>query len=58
VGEKWNLGSDDVSLDLHDRTTGQTIQTIQAQNVEGEPITVRYVFVSAVPVPSTKKDSA
>jgi DNA-binding HxlR family transcriptional regulator len=57
-GNKWNPGSDDASLDLHDRTTGQPIQMVQVQNAEGEPITVRDVFVSASPVPGTKKDSA
>ncbi|EBA00496.1 winged helix-turn-helix transcriptional regulator [Marinobacter sp. ELB17] len=57
-GNKWNPAPDDASLDLRDRTTGQPIQMVQVQNAEGEPITVRDVFVSAVPVPGTKKDSA
>jgi DNA-binding HxlR family transcriptional regulator len=57
-GNKWNPAPDDASLDLRDRTTGQPIQTVQVQNAEGEPITVRDVFVSAAPVSGTKKDSA
>lgn len=54
-GNKWNPAPDDASLDLRDRTTGQPIQTVQVQNAEGEPITVRDVFVSAAPVSGTKK---
>jgi DNA-binding HxlR family transcriptional regulator len=57
-GNKWNPAPDDASLDLSDRTTGQPIQTVQVQNAEGEPITVRDVFVPAEPVPATKKGSA
>jgi hypothetical protein len=45
-------------LDLHDRTTGLPIQTVDVQNAEDELITVRDVFVSAVPVHGTKKGSA
>jgi len=57
-GNKWNPAPDDASLDLRDRATGQPIQTVRVQNAEGEPITVRDVFASALPVPGTKKDSA
>ncbi|MGO1501220.1 MAG: winged helix-turn-helix transcriptional regulator [Marinobacter sp.] len=57
-GDKWNPASDDAPLDLRDRATGQPIQTVQVQNAEGEPITVRDVFVPGVPISSTKKDPA
>ncbi|MEH6356723.1 MAG: helix-turn-helix domain-containing protein [Marinobacter sp.] len=57
-GDKWNPAPNDASLDLCDRTTGQSIQTVQVMNTQGEPITVRDVFVPAVPVPGTKQDSA
>jgi hypothetical protein len=56
-GNKWNPVSGEASLDSLYRTTGQPIQTVQLQNAEGKPITVREVFVSAVAVPSTQKDS-
>jgi hypothetical protein len=57
-GNKWNPEYGDVSLDLHDRTTVQSIKTVQVQNAEGEPIIMRDVFVSVVAVSGTKKDSA
>lgn len=45
-GDKWNPAPDDAPLDLRDRATGQPVQTIQVQNAEGTPITVRDVFVA------------
>lgn len=57
-GDKWNPAPNETPLDLRDRATGQPIQTVQVQNAAGEPVTVRDVFVSDVPTPSTKKDPA
>ena len=57
-GDKWNPAPDEAPLDLRDRATGQPIQTVQVQNAEGEPVTVRDVFVSDIPTPSAKKDPA
>ncbi|MBQ0832622.1 helix-turn-helix domain-containing protein [Marinobacter sp.] len=57
-GDKWNPSPDEAPLDLRDRVTGQSIQPVQVQNAEGEPITVRDVFVSKEPMPGSKKDSA
>ena len=57
-GDKWNPAPDEAPLDLRDRATGQPIQTIQVQNAEGKPITVRDVFVSGDAMPDSKKDLA
>lgn len=57
-GDKWNPAPDEAPLDLRDRATGKPIQTIQVQNAEGKPITVRDVFVSGEPILGSKKDHA
>lgn len=57
-GDKWNPSPDEAPLDLRDRVTGQSIQPVHVQNAEGEPITVRDVFVSKESMPGSKKDSA
>ncbi|WP_417515372.1 winged helix-turn-helix transcriptional regulator [Marinobacter sp.] len=57
-GDKWNPAPDEAPLDLRDRATGQPIKTIQVQNAEGEPITVRDVFVPEARAPGSKKDTA
>lgn len=57
-GDKWNPAPDEAPLDLRDRATGQPLQTIQVQNAEGKPITVRDVFVSGEAIPDGKKDLA
>ncbi|MFP3976868.1 winged helix-turn-helix transcriptional regulator [Marinobacter sp. KMM 10035] len=57
-GDKWNPAPDAPPLDLRDKATGQPIQPVQVQNAEGDPITVRDVFVSGDGIPASKKDSA
>jgi len=57
-GDKWNPAPDETPLDLRDKATGQPIQTVQVQNAEGNPVTVRDVFVSGDAAPGSKKDSA
>lgn len=57
-GDKWNPAPDAAPLDLRDRATGQAIQTVQVHSAEGEPVTVRDVFVPGAPAPGTKKDPA
>ncbi|WP_309045523.1 winged helix-turn-helix transcriptional regulator [Marinobacter sediminicola] len=57
-GDKWNPAPDETPLDLRDKATGQPIQPVQVQNAEGDPITVRDVFVSGDGIPASKKDSA
>ncbi|SOB77502.1 transcriptional regulator, HxlR family [Marinobacter sp. LV10R510-11A] len=57
-GDKWNPAPDDAPLDLRDRATGQPVQTIQVHNADGEPITVRDVFVADAQTPGSKKDFA
>lgn len=57
-GDKWNPAPDEAPLDLRDRASGQPIQAIQVLNAEGEPITVRDVFVPDKPTLSSKKKPA
>ena len=44
-GDKWNPAPDQAPLDLRDRETGQTIRQVEVQDVNGNPLTVRDVFV-------------
>jgi DNA-binding HxlR family transcriptional regulator len=57
-GDKWNPAPDEAPLDLRDRATGLPIPMVQVQNVKGEPITVRDIFVPAASASGNKKDSA
>lgn len=57
-GDKWNPCPDDAPLDLRDRETGEPIQMVQVQNVRGNPLTIRDVFVPDAPVPARGKHSA
>ncbi|MBK1873340.1 helix-turn-helix transcriptional regulator [Marinobacter sp. 1-3A] len=57
-GDKWNPAPDETPLDLRDKATGQPIQAVQVHNAEGNPVTVRDVFVSGDAVPGSKKDTA
>lgn len=45
-GDKWNPAPDEPPLDLRDRATGQPVRMVQVQSAEGNPLTVRDVFVS------------
>lgn len=57
-GDKWNPSPDDAPLDLRDRETGEPIQMVQVQNVRGNPLTIRDVFVPDASVPARDKNSA
>ncbi|NWN90256.1 helix-turn-helix transcriptional regulator [Marinobacter adhaerens] len=57
-GDKWNPAPDEPPLDLRDRATGQPVRMVQVQSAEGNPLTVRDVFVSDSQVQGSKKDPA
>lgn len=44
-GDKWNPAPDQAPLDLRDRETGRTIRQVNVQDADGNPLTVRDVFV-------------
>lgn len=44
-GDKWNPAPDQAPLDLRDRETGRTIRQVEVQDTDGNPLTVRDVFV-------------
>ncbi|MCL7942797.1 helix-turn-helix domain-containing protein [Marinobacter sp. ATCH36] len=44
-GDKWNPAPDQAPLDLRDRETGRTIPRVEVQDADGNPLTVRDVFV-------------
>ncbi|MGO1502439.1 MAG: winged helix-turn-helix transcriptional regulator [Marinobacter sp.] len=57
-GDKWNPAPNDAPLDLRDRATGQAIQEVHVQNADGDPISVRDVFVPGALSTGTPKNSA
>lgn len=57
-GEKWNPAPNEAPLDLRDRASGQPIQEVQVQNADGDPISVRDVFVPGTLSADTPKNSA
>jgi len=44
-GDKWNPAPDGQALDLRDRDTGQPVQPVTVRNAEGQPLSIRDVFV-------------
>ena len=44
-GDKWNPSPDGQPLDLRDRDSGQPIQPVTVQNTQGQPLSIRDVFV-------------
>ncbi|MDF0751836.1 helix-turn-helix transcriptional regulator [Marinobacter sp. 71-i] len=44
-GDKWNPAPNQEPLDLRDRETGRTIRQVEVQDANGNPLTVRDVFV-------------
>lgn len=44
-GDKWNPAPDGQPLDLRDRDSGQPIQPVTVQNIQGKPLSIRDVFV-------------
>ena len=53
-GDKWNPSPEQAPLDLRDRETGKPIRQIEVQNIDGQPLSVRDVFVKES-VSKTKK---
>lgn len=53
-GDKWNPAPEQAPLDLRDRETGKPIRPIEVQSIDGQPLSVRDVFVKES-VPKTKK---
>ena len=48
-GDKWNPSPDGQALDLRDRASGRPIGTMQVQDADGQPLTIRDVFVPEDP---------
>ncbi|HTN33191.1 MAG TPA: helix-turn-helix domain-containing protein [Marinobacter sp.] len=48
-GDKWNPVSDESQLDLRDRATGRAVQPVTVQDADGNPLTIRDVFVPDEP---------
>ncbi|ROU00928.1 transcriptional regulator [Marinobacter sp. R17] len=44
-GDKWNPAPHCGALDLRDRATGQSIRPMTVQSADGEPLSVRDVFM-------------
>ncbi|AXS83849.1 MULTISPECIES: helix-turn-helix domain-containing protein [Marinobacter] len=54
-GDKWNPAPDQTLLDLRDRATGRPIQAVEVQNADGNPLTIRDVFVPDESLPEGKR---
>jgi DNA-binding HxlR family transcriptional regulator len=54
-GDKWNPAPEQPTLDLRDRETLRPIPPVQVQNADGEPLTLRDVFVQEPVSVSTRK---
>lgn len=57
-GDKWNPAPDGAPLDLRDRATGRPIHSVDVRNADGQPLSVRDVFVPEQATPAGKKNSA
>ena len=57
-GDKWNPAPDQTPLDLRDRATGRPIHPVEVQSADGNPLTIRDVFVPDESLPEGKKNSA
>lgn len=57
-GDKWNPAPDQGPLDLRDRATGRPIQEVQVRDADGQPLSIRDVFVPDENLPAGKKNSA
>ncbi|WP_372985722.1 winged helix-turn-helix transcriptional regulator [Marinobacter sp.] len=57
-GDKWNPAPDQGPLDLRDRATGRPIQDVEVRDADGQPLSIRDVFVPDENLPAGKKNSA
>lgn len=44
-GDRWNPAPEQTTLDLRDRRTGRPIQQMAVQDADGQPLSIRDVFV-------------
>ncbi|GAA0846597.1 helix-turn-helix domain-containing protein [Marinobacter szutsaonensis] len=57
-GDKWNPAPEQAPLDLRDRATGRPIQEVEVRDADGQPLSIRDVFVPDEQLPTGKKTSA
>ena len=57
-GDKWNPAPEQGPLDLRDRATGRPIQEVEVRDADGQPLSIRDVFVPEEHLPASKKNSA
>ncbi|QSP95465.1 winged helix-turn-helix transcriptional regulator [Marinobacter salinisoli] len=57
-GDKWNPAPDGRALDLRDRASGRPISPVQVQDAEGQPVSVRDVFIAEDAQADNKKRPA
>ncbi|MCM0613757.1 helix-turn-helix transcriptional regulator [Marinobacter sediminum] len=57
-GDKWNPSPDETTLDLRDLATGRAINPVEVQDADGNPLTIRDVFVPDEALPQSKKNTA
>lgn len=57
-GDKWNPAPEQAPLDLRDRATGRPIQEVEVRDADGQPLSIRDVFVPDEQLPAGKKTSA
>ncbi|MFO8141929.1 MAG: helix-turn-helix domain-containing protein [Marinobacter sp.] len=57
-GDKWNPAPDGAPLDLRDLDTGEPVQTVTVRNAEGQPLSIRDVFVAEDLEASSKSGGA
>lgn len=57
-GDKWNPSPDETTLDLRDLATGRAINPVEVQDADGNPLTIRDVFVPEEALPQSKKNTA
>lgn len=57
-GDKWNPAPEQEPLDLRDRATSRPIQEVEVRDADGQPLSIRDVFVPDEQLPARKKSSA
>ncbi|KAA1172817.1 helix-turn-helix transcriptional regulator [Marinobacter salinexigens] len=57
-GDKWNPAPEGTPLDLRDRASGRSIQPVGVQDADGNPLSIRDVFVPEESTPDSKKSLA
>ncbi|KEF33124.1 Transcriptional regulator, HxlR family [Marinobacter nitratireducens] len=57
-GDKWNPSPEQTPLDLRDRATGRPIHTVGVQDADGNPLSIRDVFIPEAESTDSKKNTA